>query len=435
LHPQDALYLSISFHLLTNRIILSLLRVTDSLSRLRAGCYLLQWIVYDVWPLARLSGSDLMALFAALLCLALLTAITILRPAKNLWMRQRRQPATTLLLPAATLLILVVVGVVWENLPRKSREPRKAFVHVAEDAVDVRLNWTSSDAHSGEGGVMIINPSILVTRDGKLVRAAREHARVHTTVSGTLWRPSVAVNVTDQTGQTRQVQAGEELSVTEEILEWKSSIVVAEAPLGAAAASVLEFAKELDGDGAPLRAANLTANLRTRAPWGGESAPLCQQKSVFSAGNNTLSTTKVLGAEDPKLFRNPVGLGEAYGEWALSFSSLPPAEHRPGCQDKGEAVKQMYVSVSASRQSASAPAAPVRIDCGFTRRDEKNWIAFWRGDQLHFVYSLYPHTVVLVRPSDGACVEKWSTSTFEPMKLLDRAASGLRLHGSATAER
>jgi hypothetical protein len=50
-----------------------------------------------------------------------------------------------------------------------------------------------------------------------------------------------------------------------------------------------------------------------------------------------------------------------------------------------------------ARQCAlPAPAAPVRIDCGFTRRDEKNWIAFWRGDQLHFVYSLYPHTVVLL---------------------------------------
>ncbi len=389
-----------------------------------------------MWPLARLSGSDLMALFAALFCLAMLTAITILRPAKNLWMSQRRQPATTLLLPAAMLLILVVVGVVWENLLRKPREPvREAFVHIAEDAVDVRLNWTSSDAHSGEGAA-IINPSLLLTRDDKLVRAAREHARVHTTVSDVRWRASIAMTVTDpETGQTRQVQEGEELLLTEEILEWKSGIVASEGPLGAPAAGVMEFAQKLDGDRAPLRLANLTANLRTRAPWGGDSAPLCQQKSVYNAGNNTLSTTKVLGAEDPKLFRNPGGLKEAYGEWALAFSSLPPAEHRPGCEDKGEAVKQMYVSVSASKQSASAPAAPNRIDCGFTRRDEKNWIAFWRGDQLHFVYSLYPHTVVLVRPSDGACAEKWSTSTFGPMRLLAQSASGLRLHGSATAER
>lgn len=66
----------------------------------------------------------------------------------------------------------------------------------------------------------------------------------------------------------------------------------------------------------------------------------------------------------------------------------------------------MYMSVSASKQSESAPVSPGHIDCGSTRRDEKNCIAFWRGDQLHFVYSLYPHTVVLVRPSDGACVER-----------------------------
>ena len=133
-------------------------------------------------------------------------------------------------------------------------------MHVAEDAVDVRLNWTSS----GAGGA-IINPSLLFTGDGKLVRTARELARVHTTVSDTLCRPSVAVTVTAlQAGRTRQVQEGEQLSVTEEIFEWKSSIVVSEAPMGAAAVGMLGFAKELHGDGAPLLGANLTANLRER---------------------------------------------------------------------------------------------------------------------------------------------------------------------------
>jgi hypothetical protein len=92
----------------------------------------------------------------------------------------------------------------------------------------------------------------------------------------------------------------------------------------------------------------------------------------------------------------------------------------------------MYYSAGASRATTSqmAPAPGVRVACGFTRRDEKNWIAFYRGNQLHFVYSIYPHTVVLARPSDGACVEKWSTSSFAPVRLL---ASQVRLHGSATA--
>lgn len=406
--------------------------------------YLLQWIVYDVWPVASLSGLDLIALFVLLVCLAMLTVIIVLRPAKDWWMRQRQQPAKTLLLPMATLVILVVVGLVWEHglRPRKNQNPKAcapprnvskavpAYVRIAHDAVDVRLNWTSDACARA-----LINPSLLVTKDGTFVRAAREHELVFSTTNAT-WRARHAMQYKDpELGQTRQVQAGEEVSVTEETMLWKSAIVMSGSPLTSAPRDVFELANKLDGDGAPLRVANLTSNLRSMSPWGGDLAPLCEPKPVYDVKNNTLSRIKVLGAEDPKIFFNPSSSGETFGEWALAFSSLPPQEHRPGCQDKGEAVKQMYVAVSASKQTASKPAAPVRIDCGFTRRHEKNWIAFWRGSQLHFVYSLYPHTVVLVRPSDGACAERWSTSTFTPMMRLAQSASGLRLHGSATATR
>ena len=91
-------------------------------------------------------------------------------------------------------------------------------------------------------------------------------------------------------------------------------------------------------------------------------------------------TLACAGPEDPKLLLNPQG--SLHGEWALAFSSLPPAAHRPDCQNKGEAVKQMYFAASASTSTSASAAPAVRLDCGFTRRHEKNWIAFYRGDQV-----------------------------------------------------
>lgn len=395
--------------------------------------YLLQFIVYSVWPMAKLSWGDLIALLAALFFLSTLTVFVLLRPAKRQWMTHRQQPARTMLLPCAVFVVLVVVGVSWEHvdIEHSGNSPYKAYVHVADGALDIRLNWTSEAS-----GRAIINPSLLITKNGTLVRAAREHALVHSTVDNARWNPRDTIAYKDPaTGETRQVQAGKDLTVTEEVQVWESALVVAESPIDAASRSLTQFAKELDGGGRSrsLQEINVTSNLRTKAAWGGASAPLCQRKPFYNPENNTLSRTDVRGAEDPKLFLNPDGSG--YGAWSLAFSSLPPEEHRPGCQEQAEAVKQMYVSVTASRQSASEPAAAVRVDCGFTARDEKNWIAFWRGNQLHFVYSLYPHRVLLVRPADGACLSKWSTSSFGPMQLLAQSAAGLRLHGSATAVR
>merc|ERR1719453_592084 len=100
-----------------------------------------------------------------------------------------------------------------------------------------------------------------------------------------------------------------------------------------------------------LTEVNVTSNLRTSAPWGPE---LCDPLPFYNVENNTLSRTRVSGPEDPKLVLNPPD--SPHGEWSLAFSSLPPKEHRPNCQDKGESVKQMYYSAGASR--ATSPMAP-----------------------------------------------------------------------------
>ena len=58
--------------------------------------YLLQFIVYSVWPMAKLSWGDLIALLAALFFLSTLTVFVLLRPAKRQWMRHQQKPARTM---------------------------------------------------------------------------------------------------------------------------------------------------------------------------------------------------------------------------------------------------------------------------------------------------------------------------------------------------
>ena len=368
--------------------------------------YLLQWIVYDVWPLQHLSAGDLIGFLASLLMLSMLLAKGILEPAKDWWLCQNRQSKHSihlpLVLPTLTTSILVVTALAW-GFERGSRLPPD-YVRVDAEAVDLKLNWTSSlEGHA------IINPSLLLTPGGTLVRAGRAH------------------RITRRVAESQWLHEGKTLTVAEEVMEWSSALLASQGPSprylswegwNAAAWPLAEAST--------LTEVNVTSNLRTSAPWGPE---LCDPLPFYNVENNTLSRTRVSGPEDPKLVLNPPD--SPHGEWSLAFSSLPPKEHRPNCQDKGESVKQMYYSAGASRATSQmAPAPGVRVACGFTRRDEKNWIAFYRGNQLHFVYSIYPHTVVLARPSDGACVEKWSTSSFGPVRLL---ASEVRLHGSATA--
>jgi len=74
----------------------------------------------------------------------------------------------------------------------------------------------------------------------------------------------------------------------------------------------------------------------------------------------------------------------------------------------------------------------MRLDCGNFDRPEKNWIAFTHDDQLHFVYSIFPHVVVQARATDGACVQRYTSSSYQPLAQLVETGD-YRLHGSATA--
>lgn len=125
-----------------------------------------------------------------------------------------------------------------------------------------------------------------------------------------------------------------------------------------------------------------------------------------------------------------------HGRWQLPPPELASAG--PNCSQNEYGVQQMFLTQPAAHVVATAtgfgsPVAAVRLDCGrFSEVDEKNWIAFmWEG-QLLYVYSIYPHRIMHVRPADGECMERkeWLT-TFTP--LLDPIAANTLFHGSGTA--
>ena len=75
------------------------------------------------------------------------------------------------------------------------------------------------------------------------------------------------------------------------------------------------------------------------------------------------------------------------------------------------------------------PGCADRLRQPGARREEL--IAFeWEG-QLLYAYSLYPHRILMVRPSDGACIERW-TSSYAPLWALISKTSVV-IHGSGTA--
>ena len=112
-----------------------------------------------------------------------------------------------------------------------------------------------------------------------------------------------------------------------------------------------------------------------------------------------------------------------HGRYGIAFSSYPPRATIPHaeCHNGPRAVYQMYLAAEGEAAAAGKLAPAARVSgpgCGWTRLDEKNWVGFTRRGQLHFVYSVHPHTVVLARAADGACATRYSTSSYAPVAAL-----------------
>ena len=317
--------------------------------------------------------------------------------------------------PVLTACILLYMGVPYNHWRTSSIDRTPTYVLVAPAAIDVRLNWTSPTFEAEDPPRVLINPTLLLveTEGGgapKLMRAARAHSTIFTAGIGSWW-----VNEENAT-----------ISVTEMTTTWRSDIVMA---METNASSRVRrwngwdvTAWGLDGIQPLLTSStgHLTSSLNTNK-WG----PLCEPKPLFIPHNATLFKKAVTGPEDPKLMMLPDG------GVAMSFSSLPPVESRPGCHHSNGAVVQMYLSAALEPPHAEASVG-VRLGCGSETTAEKNWISFVYDGQLYYIYSIHPHVVVQVRPADGVCVRRYSTSSYQPLAKLYETGR-YQIHGSATA--
>jgi hypothetical protein len=72
---------------------------------------------------------------------------------------------------------------------------------------------------------------------------------------------------------------------------------------------------------------------------------------------------------------------------------------------------------------------PSRLDYGWTRRHEKNWIGFAYKEDMYFVYQIVPHTILRADPLTGK-VERLYETSFGNIVSLTRALGDDGLDGS-----
>jgi peptidoglycan/LPS O-acetylase OafA/YrhL len=416
------------------------LRLPQYLGDISYPQYVLQMVVYEFFPMETLSPTALIPFFLVLLSASSLLQELVARPGRVWWTRHARAVSPGLVLhkdnmklfipPGLVALVFILSALIYSPTPLAPQ-----VVVVEENAaVDVLHLWNPG---AGLKDTTLINPSLLLFRPKydatafphlypepadptqvapmRLVRAARAHAMSTRREETSFSKP---------VGTSERKVIGTEITST-----WTSHLVFDETN----AASVEDWASwdvarwGLDGGGKNLQKTRLVSDLGRAKPWN----DLCEPVPTYIPENKTLFRKVVRGPEDPKLIALPPR--SVHGPYAVAFSSYPPKWTRKRCDQTYDAVQQMFFAadgLSLARHDRDTPG--VRLDCGYTRRDEKNWVAFTYNDQLHFVYSLHPHTIVSARALDGACEERWSTSGFKLFADL-AMVPGFKTRGSATA--
>ena len=319
-----------------------------------------------------------------------------------------------------------------ENEPRKLQEDidsdktSRPFFRVDEEAVDFKLEWSSTDAPTGEGEEeFLINPSFVFVRSGedggtnsdmKWVRAARRHSMAHD-----IWEDSSYQNRND---------------IREELLTYYSDIVLSTVPFSGnlsagftdaeiASWGLQEPSDDFSADSLTLRS-GLAGDLRDS---------LCEPKPIYGPEEGALVRKQTTGPEDPKLFvlsNKSDAEDDAKETIGLAFSSYPPSDGLSEWDDK--CVFRMYTSVmsfNSTHAIGGMEATPKELKCGESLSDEKNWIAFQYKNALHYVYSIEPHVVVKVDDDEGSCHLAYNTSS----PYLESLSTQVSLRGSATAVR
>lgn len=388
--------------------------------------YVLQFNMYSLFPLEKITDPSF---FIFLLGGSALGFKLVQEPGARAWKFvsktwAKRSTVILLVLPASALATLLLMAKAINGLP--TARVKKAtsnftmappYVRIAPEAVDLKLNWTTTvNSTLEDDEPVLINPSFLFRQDDnggtEWVRSVRSH--------------SVQEILTQHTFNT------------EKILSFESSILVrSEAFLGNLSAGfddhdVLKWG--LDGNAVmqPVNS-NLVSHLGKKALW----TDLCEPKASYDSGAKVLLRKQVSGPEDPKLIELPRQFA-GNSTWGISFSSLPPASLRSAksdqqqCRGTEKAVTQMYLASDGPGLASGQKVPGVRLKCGDPKATEKNWIGFTHEGHLYYIYSVEPHVVVHARTADGACVQHYESSSKELAAIKKR---GVAVRGSATAVR
>lgn len=294
------------------------------------------------------------------------------------------------------------------------------YIRVADEAVDLRLDWKTDEKLVGGHEKYFINPGVIFVEneDGSTqwVRTIRYHST-----------GGYSNGVTSYIGEP----------VNEGVWVYFTSIL-----LGSE-----EFPGDLSGgfddesisqwgiqSGGYLSVADdhMLSNEDSYEMW----EDLCEAKPGYLAEKHTLTRKKTTGAEDPKLFVLPSSMNER-SKWAVTFSSYPPVHSIEGmsspddCKWSEYSKFQMYIAPG-GEQLANGIASPAhRLSCGSMIDHEKNWIAFDYEDELYYVQNVQPHVVVKVNGDDGNCEKVYETSS----SYLEALSHRVSVRGSATAYR
>ena len=414
--------------------------------------YLLQFVIYGLWPRARIEKPhELCLFFVTLIGTSYVCAAVLVSPASRLWHRTR---PTLLLVTAGAIAFLgggacaideaqraSPTGSQLDGCGRRVEDPALPPPHVVvaeRAAMDMRLNWTSVAGDYSQPRALI-NPNLLWLDQGRrLVRAARAHA------------VSCAVN----SSAFYLEQPATELTTT-----WHSDLAYDDGGNGTAdggngSAPIAAIERAWAGwdvaswglDGAERQLRRLQLRHIDGTAWGS----LCESPPQWFAHNATVLRTVVSGAEDPKLLSFPPSFASAEEAVpvGVAFSSMPPTTLPEGgsaaCGVGGDGTPSrynMFHSVGSISRATSGYAYAVRaarLACGSQSRHEKNWIGFTHAGSMQYVYAVYPHMVVTA-DAQGRCLPSryidFGRRSQEVTAALERLATieGVRLHGSGSA--
>jgi len=275
------------------------------------------------------------------------------------------------------------------------------FRHKDGKSVDMRLTLNPTDLRDASGRV-VINPSIAFLDHGdemEFIVVGREHGR--------------------SSVQTLDTYEGKSVTRIDQI--WHSRILSGSTLL--AKSQIHSWLTTGTSNGVSLDLFALKTITSDGSAWN----DLCTRDTYIPA-NNTLIRTIVTGPEDPRLTL-------VDEELVLSFNSILPVDKNSGCPEV--VVSQMFITPFGTGWRKHDPLSPKRLEYGWTRIHEKNWVGFSYEGDMYFVYQIFPHTIVRAQSHSGEAERLYETSFGDFITLTRNLGDHIQgsLRGSASAVR